>query len=171
MPFDNSALFRSFMGRETAEPPLLNPGDEGVFIFPQSMRFEGLLEYDGDLIINHQHLGDITARRVVVGPEGQIDGLIAAEVIEVFGTINGAIYANDVRVRTGSRVDGEIHFTTLKLEPDAWFEGKTRRYQSGFAAAPQIVARASKQPAENGVIDARDLALVHPSGPSQHPSR
>ena len=119
--------------------PMLELDTSNAFVIPDGVRFEGILELEGDLIVTQPFRGDITARRVTVASEGSVNGIIVADRIEIFGRMNGDLYGDHVAIGSGAHVEGEIHFSTFAIEPDAWFEGKTRRHDSGRAAAPPLV--------------------------------
>ncbi len=90
----------------------------------------GNLLSKGEIQIEGQVQGDLTAGRVVVGPNAKITGGIVADEVEVQGTVHGSIRGMRVTLKSNSRVEGDVFHQMLAIEQGAYFEGKSRRSEN-----------------------------------------
>jgi cytoskeletal protein CcmA (bactofilin family) len=67
--------------------------------------------------------GAIHAPTVLIFKNAIVTGTIHAQIVLVYGTVDGDIYANSVSLRSTSRVVGEIRHQTLEIEPGAFVQG------------------------------------------------
>jgi cytoskeletal protein CcmA (bactofilin family) len=67
-----------------------------------------------------------------------IQGAVAAETIDVFGRVNGAIMGKHVVLHATAQVDGDIHSHLLSIEQGAAFDGRSRRVADPSEIAPQL---------------------------------
>jgi cytoskeletal protein CcmA (bactofilin family) len=81
---------------------------------------------------------DLHSRQLEVGKEAVIQGAIAAETVDVFGRVSGAIMGAHVVLHAGSEVDGDIHSHLLSIEQGAVFDGRSRRVRDPAEIAPQL---------------------------------
>lgn len=81
---------------------------------------------------------DLHSRQLEVGKEAVINGAIAAETVDVFGRVSGAIMGAHVVLHAGSEVDGDIHSHLLSIEQGAVFDGRSRRVRDPAEIAPQL---------------------------------
>jgi cytoskeletal protein CcmA (bactofilin family) len=81
---------------------------------------------------------DLHSRQLEVGKEAVITGAVAAETIDVFGRVNGAIMGANVILHAGSEVEGDIHSHLLSIEQGAAFDGRSRRVRDPAEIAPQL---------------------------------
>jgi len=65
---------------------------------------------------------DLHSRQLEVGKEASIEGAIAAENVDVFGRVNGAIMGTHVVLHAGAEVEGDIHSHLLSIEQGAVFD-------------------------------------------------
>ena len=106
-------------------------------IIPHTATIEGFLDYDGDIIVEGTVIGNVRCRLLTVKERGQVDGNAVAERVTVLGDVTGAIYANDLVLRTACSVAGDIFHTQLRLEDGCFFEGKSRRHANPMSLATQ----------------------------------
>lgn len=93
---------------------------------------------------------DLHSRQLEVGKEAVIEGAIAAETVDVFGRVNGAIMGAHVVLHAGAEVEGDIHSHLLSIEQGAAFDGRSRRVQDPSEIAPQLErAGAHAEPARS----------------------
>jgi cytoskeletal protein CcmA (bactofilin family) len=92
---------------------------------------------------------DLHSRQLEVGKEAVIQGAIAAETVDVFGRVNGAIMGAHVVLHASAEVEGDIHSHLLSIEQGASFDGRSRRVNDPSQIAPQLErpATASSNPA------------------------
>ncbi|MCC7250710.1 polymer-forming cytoskeletal protein [Hyphomicrobium sp.] len=81
---------------------------------------------------------DLHSRQLEVGKEAVIQGAIAAETVDVFGRVNGAIMGTHVVLHATAEVEGDIHSHLLSIEQGAAFDGRSRRVNDPSQIAPQL---------------------------------
>jgi cytoskeletal protein CcmA (bactofilin family) len=119
-------------------PPVMAAGGTSgaASVIGTDLTVTGNLLSKGEIQIEGQVQGDLTAGRVVVGPNAKITGGIVADEIEVQGTVHGSIRGMRVTLKANSRVEGDVFHQMLAIEQGAYFEGKSRRSEN-----PKEVAR------------------------------
>jgi cytoskeletal protein CcmA (bactofilin family) len=118
-----------------ARPPVLGAtlggGTAGIAsVIGTDLSVTGNLQSKGEIQIEGQVQGDLTAARIVVGPNAKITGGIVADDIEVQGTVHGSIRGMRVTLKANSRVEGDVFHQMLAIEQGAYFEGKSRRSEN-----------------------------------------
>lgn len=81
---------------------------------------------------------DLHSREIEVGKEAVIEGAIAAETVDVYGRVSGAIMGKHVVLHAGAEVEGDIHSHLLSIEQGAAFDGRSRRVRDPSEIAPQL---------------------------------
>jgi cytoskeletal protein CcmA (bactofilin family) len=123
--------------RPSMSPASLGTGSSGAAsVIGIDLSVTGNLQSKGEIQIEGQVQGDLTAARIVVGPNAKITGGIVADEIEVLGTVHGSIRGVRVTLKANSRVEGDVFHQMLAIEQGAYFEGKSRRSEN-----PKEVAR------------------------------
>jgi cytoskeletal protein CcmA (bactofilin family) len=65
-----------------------------------------------------------TKGRLVIGPNGTVDGEITCQNAEVEGQINGKVMVEDLlSLKSSARIDGDIFTSKLSIDPGATFTG------------------------------------------------
>ncbi len=72
-----------------------------------------------DVRIEGSHDGTFDGRSIVVLQGASITGELGGDVIEIYGAVHGRIRGRTVHVRPTGRVDGEVEYVTLKVDPGA----------------------------------------------------
>lgn len=93
---------------------------------------QDVLQIDGDI-----H-GDVSGKRVTIGPEGSVTGTISSDCVDVYGGINGAVRAGEVILHPSSHVDGEIVHQSLSVAAGAIFEGRVKRAKDENELTPNL---------------------------------
>jgi cytoskeletal protein CcmA (bactofilin family) len=96
----------------------------------------------GSLRINGHIQADLHGMQLTVGEEARVSGSIAAETVEVYGNVQGAIRASRAVLHATARVEGEIHSQFLSIEQGAYFEGKSRKLNDAQEIAPRAAPHA-----------------------------
>ena len=96
----------------------------------------------GSLRINGNIQADLHSRTLEVGKEAQIQGAIAAETVNVYGRVNGAILGSKVVLHASAEVEGDIHSQYLSVEQGASFDGRSRKVTNPAEIAPQLESSA-----------------------------
>jgi cytoskeletal protein CcmA (bactofilin family) len=99
----------------------------------------GALQVDGEI------KGDVRGAEVIIGEQGKVTGMVAADRVIVRGEISGVICGLTVALQSSSRVNGDIHHMSLNIEQGAYFEGRSRRPSDAAELNSIVEARASGQ--------------------------
>ena len=110
-------------------------------ILSSDMRIEGDLFSDGEVHILGTLKGNVTARKITLGPEGTLNGAIETEVALINGTLTGRLAASKVQLGPTARVSADILYVSMEIEPGAVFEGYSRRVERVEPAAADTTAK------------------------------
>lgn len=102
---------------------------------PRKAVIEGSITYSGSVILEGTILGDVRCSNLLVTERGTVDGTISAEAATIMGEASGAIYANQVTLKTACSVTADIFHKNLALENGCYFEGKSRRVANPLSLA------------------------------------
>jgi cytoskeletal protein CcmA (bactofilin family) len=108
----------------------------GPSLISADVKMKGSLISQGEVQIDGVIEGDVRASSLTVGDTGAVKGEVVAESVVIRGTIEGRIRARKVQLCTGSKVHGDIHHTSLAIEPNAVFEGGVKHVQDPLAEPP-----------------------------------
>lgn len=99
----------------------------------------GNLEAQSDCRIDGNIKGNINCKaKVVIGPNGILEGDIVCESAEIEGKVKANINATDlISLRSTAVLAGDITSSKLSIEPGATFMGNCK-IQSGRAAAAPV---------------------------------
>lgn len=92
----------------------------------------------GSLKVNGNIQADVHSRELEVGREALINGSIAADTVDVYGRVKGAILGAKVVLHSTAQVDGDIHSQNLAVELGAVFDGRSRHVKDPAEVAPQL---------------------------------
>ena len=91
---------------------------------------QGILQVDGEV------RGDLMGKEVIIGEHGRVTGTVAAETVQVRGTVTGAIRGLTVTLLPSAKVEGEIHHQSLAITEGATFDGRVRRPKDASELQP-----------------------------------
>ena len=85
----------------------------------------GDIESTGDIRIDGTLIGNVIAKaKILVGPDGIIEGAINGKQADVLGKVTGQVNIQEVlQLRGKCNVDGDIFAGKLEVEPTATFNG------------------------------------------------
>jgi cytoskeletal protein CcmA (bactofilin family) len=85
----------------------------------------GNIVCDGDIRIDGSLKGNVnSASKVILGPDGKINGDIEAKQADIMGRVSGKIVVSDLlNLKGKAEVDGDIYTGQLQVEPSASFNG------------------------------------------------
>ncbi len=109
------------------------------FIIGPHISLTGILQVDGDVWLEGEIQADIHCRKLLIAPQAHVNGVVVADRIEVFGFVEGEIYCNTVVVKDNARVEAELYYRSLELEPGGYFEGRSRRHAEPTKLGPSFV--------------------------------
>jgi cytoskeletal protein CcmA (bactofilin family) len=115
-----------------ARPPQTRSGsmDAGKSVISNDLKIigQGLkIISRGTLQVDGEVEGDVGGAEIIIGEEGKVTGIVAAERVIVRGRISGVIRAMTVALQSSARVEGDIHHMSLSIEQGAEFDGRCRR--------------------------------------------
>lgn len=99
--------------------------NQSINIISQGTTIKGDIIANGDIRIDGELSGNISAKgRLVVGPEGKIEGEIICNNVEVSGFIKGKVTASELlNMKSTSKIEGDIVTGKLSVEPGSVFTG------------------------------------------------
>ena len=102
-----------------------NNGEQPGTIIGEGSSFSGTLRADGTVLVNGTYEGGLqTAESVIVGKSGVVNGDLLANTVTVEGRVKGNVTARDrVELRTGSRLEGDVHARSFMIEDGVFFQG------------------------------------------------
>jgi cytoskeletal protein CcmA (bactofilin family) len=103
-------------------------------VIGSDLSITGNLETTGEVQIEGDVQGDVSAGRIVVGEQGRIVGALTADEIVIGGSVQGSVRGNSVTFAAASRIEGDVFHRSLAIEQGAFFEGKSRRSDDPLAA-------------------------------------
>lgn len=124
-------------GEARAEPAPL----EAQSVIGNDLSIEGqsiTIRCKGSLRVNGNIQADLHSRQITVGEDAQIQGSIAADTVDVFGRVSGAILGARVVLHRTALVEGDIHSRSLSIEDGASFDGRSRKVTDAQSVAPQL---------------------------------
>jgi cytoskeletal protein CcmA (bactofilin family) len=104
----------------------------------------GDLMSEGDVRVDGILNGNITGRgRVLIGPEGRVNGDIESQNADVLGAVYGKLKVKDLlHLRGKGFIKGDIHANRLQMEPTASFNGQCFTGQTETMETPLLLAAA-----------------------------
>jgi cytoskeletal protein CcmA (bactofilin family) len=104
----------------------------------------GDIQSDHDLRIDGAVFGHVrSSARIVVGPNGSVEGNIESQQADITGRVSGDIKVRDLlQLRGESVVEGNIAAGKLQIEPTATFNGQC---QMGAGTIVQLKAHETQQ--------------------------
>ena len=115
-------------------------------VISTDMRVSGDLRTEGDVQIDGIIDGDISSNSLTIGKTAVVNGEVAADIVRVWGKVNGRIRSKDVSLQETAEVHGDILHHSLEVARGALIEGMVKRDTSiGEAHSEQATQRGEKQ--------------------------
>ena len=113
--------------------PAQRPGPEiaqGQITAPASfvgrgVGIQGVLEIEGELVISGLVRGRISALKLVIEADGEVEGDIIARDVVIAGRLTGRVFAPNVAIEAGAQVEGRIFHTNISVAQGARVAGRT----------------------------------------------
>lgn len=117
-------MFKSKTKNIMAKQSDMNSGDR-VNRIVEGTKIEGKLRSDANIRIEGTFIGTVdTKGKLVIGPNGMIDGEVTCQNAEVEGKIKGKITIEDLlSLKSSARIEGDIFTSKLSIDPGAMFSG------------------------------------------------
>jgi cytoskeletal protein CcmA (bactofilin family) len=103
-------------------------------IISPDLKIIGDLKSTGDVQVDGTVEGDIGSRTLTIGKGGIVQGVIIAETVRIYGSVNGQVNADTVVLANTAKVDGDIAHQSLTMEAGAFVEGHVRRLKAADRA-------------------------------------
>lgn len=115
---------KSKMAKQTSKSYGESSGSS-INIISEGTAIKGNINASGDTRIDGELIGNITSTgRLVVGPNGKIEGEIVCNNVEVAGFIKGKVTASELlNMKATSKIEGDIVAGKLSVEPGSVFTG------------------------------------------------
>lgn len=99
--------------------------EKSTTIVGSGTHFNGVLRVNGSLRVDGEIEGQVQVTEgLTVGPTGVLKAEISSNSAVVAGRIKGRVWAKKkVVLQRGSRLEGDVHATTFKIEDGAFFQG------------------------------------------------
>ena len=78
--------------------------------------FSGEVSTEGNIHVDGIMKGIIKAQEVVIGPKGDFDGEITAEVLIINGVIKGKFNIKNLQIRKSGLIQGKIKYEVIVVE-------------------------------------------------------
>ncbi|HMO42666.1 MAG TPA: polymer-forming cytoskeletal protein [Phenylobacterium sp.] len=112
----------------------------------QGVCIQGNIAGEAEVQIDGLVRGDVRVGKLMLGPQGRIEGTVVAVVAEIRGHIKGPLKARQVRLYGGSHVEGDIAHEQLAMETGAVFEGRSVRLAKPPETTPAPAPGAAEIP-------------------------
>jgi len=111
---------------------------DGTSLIGEGLNIEGDMVCKGSIEVAGIMNGNIKSVNLKVLETGSIIGGVAAEKFEVFGFIEGEIYADDIVIGKTATIKGDVFFKeNLKIDEGADVDGYIKRVNQGKSATTQ----------------------------------
>lgn len=124
-------------------------GKRGVLpsVIAADMCVLGNVISDGMLDIDGKIEGNVRCHTASIRENGLVKGDVVAEVVHVYGTIEGLVKAKSVMLYGSARVAGTVMHESLTIEDGAFIDGKLKRTDKVFMedeSAAMLTSQASQ---------------------------
>lgn len=121
--------------RTTLEDSIPMPGPLTTVLGPH-VDIEGDVYIDSDVLLIGRISGALRCKRFVLDREGELEGVLVAESVAIWGRVSADIYSPVIQLHAGCAVEGAAYHEQFILDREAYFEGKSRRFENPQAMAP-----------------------------------
>lgn len=111
---DEEALTSAKLPRQT---PNISPLAQKPTIISEGAAFEGNLVFKGALHLDGKFKGNIKADKITIGKNGSFSGKFEADVVIVFGELEGEVVCRDLTLNSGSSFNGNAVYELIKIQP------------------------------------------------------
>ena len=119
----DSKLFKEIEKERGTIPSIISEGSE----FKGNIKTSGEIQIDG--VIN----GNVRAKQVVVGVNGNVRGNVTANFLRICGKIEGEIRAETLEIVSSATVKGNVFKKTISIESGSKVTGNINELESTTA--------------------------------------
>jgi cytoskeletal protein CcmA (bactofilin family) len=131
----NSGSGRLFSAPATTRPqpaPVLGKKGMQPSVIAADLNVLGNIISDGVLDIDGKIDGNVRCHTASIRPNGRVHGDVTAEIVHVYGAVEGVIKAKSVMLYATAKVVGTIMHESLSIEDGAFVDGKFKRTDKVF---------------------------------------
>ncbi len=121
--------------QQVLEDRLPMPGPTTTVI-GSHVAIDGDVVIDGDVMLIGRINGSLKCKRFVLDREGELEGILVADTVAIWGIVDAEIYSPVIELHAGCSVEGAAYHEHFILDRQAYFEGKSRRYADPKSMAP-----------------------------------
>ena len=96
-------------------------------IISENTRVNGDIISNTILHIDGHVEGDISCDELVIGVKGVVEGAVTAKSLQLFGTLNGRVSAENVFIAKSAKLIGDATHVSIAIEPGAFIDGRCMR--------------------------------------------
>ena len=101
-----------------------NKKNSSLSILGDGINFSGEINTEGNIHIDGIMRGVIKANEVVVGPKGDFDGEIIAEILIINGTIKGKFNIRNLHIKKDGLLQGRAKYEVLIVDTGGKIQGE-----------------------------------------------
>lgn len=98
-------------------------------ILARDLKIEGEISSSGLVEIEGKINGTIKGNSVILREEGFVEGTIIAETLNIKGSFEGNIKAQNINIASKAKVTGNIEYGSLSVEDGACIDGQFKRLE------------------------------------------
>tara|TARA_E500000178_G_C16696889_1_gene606352 strand:- start:107 stop:535 length:429 start_codon:yes stop_codon:yes gene_type:complete len=99
-------------------------GNNSLSIMGEGIDFVGEINTEGNIHVDGNMKGVIKAHEVVIGPKGDFDGEISAEILIINGSIKGKFSIRNLHVRKGGLLQGRAKYEIIVVDSGGRVQGE-----------------------------------------------
>ena len=123
-----------------------NLDTSGVSLVGEGLNIEGDLSCSGSIEVAGIMNGSVKSKKLKVIESGSIIGGVNSERLEVFGFVEGEIYADDIIIGKTATIKGDIFFKeNLKIDEGADVDGYIKRMSQKTTSSTEKKPAQSRQ--------------------------
>lgn len=103
----------------------------GKSVLGSDLRITGDVTSTGTVEIHGVIDGNLAARGLVIGSEGEVKGTVSAETVEVKGRFEGRASTDSLTLRASANVQADVTYATVSIESGAQIEGRFTKAKQG----------------------------------------
>ena len=119
----DSKLFKEIEKDRGTIPSIISEGSE----------FKGNIKTSGEIQIDGVLNGNVRAKQVVVGINGNVHGNITANFLRICGKIEGEIRAETLEIVSSASVKGNVYKKTISMEAGSKIVGNINELEGATA--------------------------------------
>jgi len=119
----DSKLFKEIEKERGTIPSIISEGSE----------FKGNIKTSGEIQIDGVLNGNVRAKQVVVGINGNVRGNVTANFLRICGKIEGEIRAETLEIVSSASVKGNVYKKTISIESGSKIIGNINELESTTA--------------------------------------